>query len=661
MSLEGSQISRFRLLRLLGRGGMGEVYLAEDEQLRRQVAIKVIQADYPDPDATRLFQREARAIAMFNHPHILPLFDFGEATIHGATLTYMVMPFCKEGTLANWMQQHRNPALLSPQDVGFIVQQAASALQYAHTHQIVHQDVKPSNFFIRSYEETSGCPELMLADFGVAKSTSATATVSQTVRGTPAYMAPEQWDGTPVPATDQYALAILAYDLLTGHPPFQGGLGQVMYQHLHVTPPPPSTLNPRIPRDIDTVILHALAKKPEERFGSISAFARAFQQALSVDRSGPTLANTVQEPNRSDIRATLAISEAEALTGTTRLLTLLGGRQVSVTIPAGAQDGQIIRLEGQVEPASDHEVKGALILTITIAPSEAQARETFATSDATVISSDSVPDAKGRGEITPQGLMPQQTRESVSVPDSKGAEGLAPPSRATGSTETMSRRRGLSRGTTILLVGLAFLVVGGGVGLFYFTRSTQQNPYPPFGTLVLNDPLSDNSQGYGWDVYPTNSIGGACQFTGGAYYVSASQAGYSNFCLASKSAFSNFAFEVQMRIIQGDCGGIIFRFQHINNGIFYYFEVCQIGTYTLWKSYSDKLIDTASSAAIHTGLNQSNSIAVVANGGTLDLYVNNQKIDIISDSTYSQGEIGVETSYQTGPTEVAFSDAKVWK
>ena len=88
MSLTGSHIGRFRLLRLLGRGGMGEVYLAEDEQLRRQVAIKVIQAEYPDPDATRLFLREARAIAMFNHPHILPLFDFGEATIHGMTLTY---------------------------------------------------------------------------------------------------------------------------------------------------------------------------------------------------------------------------------------------------------------------------------------------------------------------------------------------------------------------------------------------------------------------------------------------------------------------------------------------------------------------------------------------------------------------------------------------
>src|SRR5215472_11335264 len=358
MSLAGSHIGRFRLLRLLGRGGMGEVYLAEDEQLRRQVAIKVIQEDYPDPDATRLFQREARAIAMFNHPHILPLYDFGEATIHGTTLTYMVMPFCQEGTLATWMQQRRKTILLSPQEVGLIVQQAASALQYAHNHQMIHQDVKPSNFLLRGSEDARGHPDLLLADFGVAKSASATATMSQSVRGTPAYMAPEQWEGTPVAATDQYALAIMAYDLLTGHPPFQGGLGQVMYQQLHVTPQPPGTLNPRVPADLDTVLLHALAKQPEERFASIWAFARAFQQAFSVDSSGPTIANTLQQPNRRDIHAALVISEAEALTGTNRILTLLGGRQVPVSVPAGIQDGQIIRLEGQVEAAGEIYGKG---------------------------------------------------------------------------------------------------------------------------------------------------------------------------------------------------------------------------------------------------------------------------------------------------------------
>ncbi len=636
MSLEGSHIGRFRLLRLLGRGGMGEVYLAEDDQLRRQVAIKVIQADYPDPDATRLFQREARAIAMLNHPHILPLFDFGEATTHGMTLTYMVMPFCHEGTLAAWMQQHKHAALPSPQDVGFLVQQAASALQYAHNHQIVHQDVKPSNFLIRRSEDARDRPDLLLADFGVAKSTSTTASASQSVRGTPAYMAPEQWAGTPVPATDQYALAILAYDLLTGHPPFQGNLGQVMYQHLHVTPPPPNILNPRLPTDVDTVIQHALAKKPEERFASIVAFARAFQQALPVDSASPTRANTLPKPGRSDIHAALVIKEAEALTGTKRILTLPGGRQVSVTVPAGTQDGQVIRLEGQVEPASDRDSLGALILTITIASLEEQAHLTNADGDATVIS-------------------------SGSVPDSKGAAGLAPLSRATVSTETSTRRRGLSRGTAILLVGLALLVVVGSVGVFYFTRSNQQNPYPAFGTLALDDPLSDNSHGYNW--HDSGDSLGTCAFTGGAYHVNALQQGSNHYCIASPN-FSNFAYQVQMTIVKGFAGGIIFRADY-TKGDFYLFGIGQDGGYQLdfVNSGNFQILRTrGSGTATNAGLNQSILLAVVANGSNIDVYVNNKKVDSVNDSTYTQGQIGVFESdlNGNGTTEVVFSNAKVW-
>src|SRR6266567_3335466 len=678
MSLTGSHIGRFRLLRLLGRGGMGEVYLAEDEQLRRQVAIKVIQAEYPDPDATRLFLREARAIAMFNHPHILPLFDFGEATIHGMTLTYMVMPFCKEDTLAAWMQQRRNTALLSPQDVGLIVQQAASALQYAHNHQVVHQDVKPSNFLIRGSEDASGRPDLMLADFGVAKSASATVTMSQSVRGTPAYMAPEQWEGTPVPATDQYALAMMAYDLLTGRPAFQGSLGQVMYQHLHVTPQPPGKLNPRVPADVDTVLLHALAKKPEERFASISAFARAFQQALLVDSSSPTIASTLQEPNRSDIRAALVISEAEALTGTNRILTLLGGRQVPVSVPAGIQDGQIIRLEGQVEPASDRDVKGALILTITIAPPEVQAFLSNASSDTTVINSGSVTGSTGAAELAPQGLLQEQTYVSDPVTGAKGAAELAPPSRANASTETMNRRRG--PGTAILLMGLALLIaVGGSVGFFYFTRSNQQiptssattsnnqqNPYPPYGTLALDDPLSDNSQGHNWQESDPSL--GTCTFTGGAYHVNAILNDSTNGCLASPN-FSDFAYQVQMTIVKGDGGGIIFRDDNAR-GNTYYFAIGQqsgVWGYKLWgfnncNSNNCKVSElrSGSSAAIKTGLNQSNLVAVVASGSIIDLYVNNHKIDSVSDNSYGSGQIGVAATYLKSPTEVVFSNAKVW-
>ncbi len=278
MALEGQQLGRYRLLQLLGTGGMGEVYLATDTLINRQVAIKVIRSEvsaYPDggvaQESARLFQREMKAIEMLDHPHIMPLFDYGEATINGASLAYLVMPYRQEGSLAAWLKQRSTANLLSPQDVANFVSQAADALQNAHDHAIIHQDVKPANFLIRSAQGDSDHPELLLADFGVSKFSSATANASQSIRGTPTSMAPEQWEGAPVPATDQYALAIMAYELLTGRPPFQGGLSQLMCQHFNTPPPPPSSFNTRLSADVDTVLLHALAKKPAERFASIAA------------------------------------------------------------------------------------------------------------------------------------------------------------------------------------------------------------------------------------------------------------------------------------------------------------------------------------------------------------------------------------------------------
>src|SRR5579859_5321482 len=214
MALEGQQLGRYRLLSMLGSGGMGEVYLAEDTHIRRQVAIKVIRAEaasYPNASAAqesaRLFKREIRAIAMLDHPHILPLFDYGEEARNGVELTYMVMPLRQEGSLSVWFKQHTEVTPLSLPTVAHFIRQASSALQYAHSHQVVHQDVKLANFLVRTDEEQPDLPDLLLADFGVAKLFTGTASMSQNSRGTPAFMAPEQWSGTPTPATDQYALA----------------------------------------------------------------------------------------------------------------------------------------------------------------------------------------------------------------------------------------------------------------------------------------------------------------------------------------------------------------------------------------------------------------------------------------------------------------------
>ena len=368
MVLEELQEGRYRLARSLGSGGMGEVYLMQDMRINRQVAIKVMRSEgapYPDSDAARdtarLFQREAKAIAALEHPNILPLYDFGEEIRDGMTITYMVMPFCIDGSLAGWLRQRNSPTMLSLQNVAHMVEEASEALQYAHDHNVMHLDVKASNFLLRSNKKNPNRPTLLLADFGIARSSVTVASSSRTIRGTPTSMAPEQWSSIPVPATDQYALAVMTYEILVGRTPFVGSMEQVMYQHFSAQPPSPSRLNPQLSAAVDLVILRALAKRPEDRFPSISTFASAFEQAIQASSTGPVLGPL--QSGASDIRATLAISQGEAQSGTSRKITLPGGQQVNVMIPAGVSDGHIIRIQ---DHGTSQDQAVPVILTITI-------------------------------------------------------------------------------------------------------------------------------------------------------------------------------------------------------------------------------------------------------------------------------------------------------
>jgi eukaryotic-like serine/threonine-protein kinase len=690
MSLEGQQLGRYHLYHLLGSGGMGEVYLATDPSINRQVAVKVIREEVtPNPDATasqeaaRLFEREMRAIAILDHPHILPLFDYGEEGVSRTKLIYMVMPYRKEGSLADWLHKRNSSELLSPQDVGHLVHQAASALQHAHNHQIIHQDVKPSNFLIRSREEQSNRPNVQLADFGVAKFTSATANTSQAIRGTPTYMAPEQWEGHPTPASDQYALAVMAYELLIGRPPFKGGLSQMMYQHFHTPPPPPSTVNPLLPRELDVVLQRALAKKPEERFASISAFAQAFRQTTQSTDAPSVAPNT---SSGADIRATLVISEQEALTGTSRTLTLPGEQQVTIVVPAGTKDGQIIHLQGLGEPTSSGGMAGALILTLVIQ----QSVETDLPSNAgstEQIMYPSNPNLQPSPVLAPNSNLQRPVTPSL-YPPSRDIPARYPISRG-----NIASRLSLSKAKSILLIGLALLLVAGSTGLFYVVHAnrvaaannvsatataiarnatgtaranataTFTNPYSGGGALTLLDPLRGNSKGYGWDE-GTNKYGGNCQFSGGAYHVSESDTRYLIVCGANSTNFSNFTYEVQMQIIKGGLGGIMLRAVRTNNEFkLYLFGIDQTGYYS-FLLYTDglhwKFLKNAFSPAIKQGLNQDNLIAVVAQGSAISFYVNHQQVDSVNDSAYTQGQIGFFGYPYNVPIEVAFSNARVW-
>ncbi len=422
MALDELQNGRYRRLRLLGSGGMGEVYLMQDERVNRQVAIKVIRSEntpYPDSpaaaDAARLFEREAKAIAALEHPNILPLYDFGEEINDDVTLSYMVMPYCADGSLGTWLRQNGGNQL-SVQDVAYLIELAADALQYAHDHEMIHLDVKPPNFLIRNNRKNPKRPVLLLADFGIARSSTTVSSASRTIRGTPTSMAPEQWSGQPVPATDQYALAVMAYEMLTARPPFAGSMEQLMYKHFSVSAPAPSAFNSTLSAAIDRVILRALAKKPEERFPSIIDFANAFVEAARL--SGQT-----SQPLDSSVYATLAISKEEADKGISRMITLPGGKQIAVPVPAGAQDGQVIHLPHTVDAFNE---AGAGDVVLTIAIKQSGSVQVAKDSKDTQESGD-IKDARDARE-TPV-LMRGQSDAALLLPPVSDAR-VAPPARA---------------------------------------------------------------------------------------------------------------------------------------------------------------------------------------------------------------------------------------
>lgn len=381
------QFGPYHVVRLIARGGMGAVYLAEDPRIKRSVAIKVMPIELSTPNdpfagkrvakTAARFQSEATAIARLDHPGIVRLLGYDEVNTPEGRYPYLVMDYYEEGSLDKWLRQHPN---ISLQDTAFFIGQAANALQYAHDNKVIHEDIKPANFLIRTRKDRPNLPDLLLTDFGVARFTDATSgDPSTNPTGTYTYMAPEQFDinARPQPATDQYALAVMTYELIIGRPPFQGPLPAVMKQHIWDQPQPPSAFNPRLPREVDSVILRALAKRPEDRFPSITAFAQAFNQAGQGRKDSGT--SEIRGQKGSDIHETISISPAEAQAGTSRRLTLRDGRQVTVPVPMGALNGQVLSLAGLGEPSQSGGPAGYLLVTVNITAPATPSRERVTT------------------------------------------------------------------------------------------------------------------------------------------------------------------------------------------------------------------------------------------------------------------------------------------
>jgi len=294
---------------LIGEGAMGRVYAAWDHRVSRSVAVKTLRAELLTGDTAqeyrRRFRHEAQAAGSLNHPHVVRVFDVGD--------DFLVMELVDGRTLRDVI---RDQGRIEPKEALRLLGPVADAIDHAHRLGIVHRDLKPANIMV----QPDGQPKLM--DFGVAHLAASVMTVAGQALGSPTYMAPEQIAGLEVTGrADVYALAVVAYEMLTGQPPFQGRtITQVIQRVMHAAAPPPRLLNQALPPRYDDVFARALAKDPAERHASAGELLTALDLRALEDGLEPLMEAPVppqlDAPEPLETLADLAIETL--LTGPTR-------------------------------------------------------------------------------------------------------------------------------------------------------------------------------------------------------------------------------------------------------------------------------------------------------------------------------------------------------
>ncbi|MFF0854992.1 protein kinase domain-containing protein [Streptomyces sp. NPDC003388] len=270
---------RYRLTHRLGRGGMAEVFAAEDVRLGRTVAVKLLRADLAeDPVSKARFTREAQSVAGLNHHAIVAVYDSGEDVVGGQSVPYIVMELVEGRTIRDLLLNAEAPG---PEQALIIVSGVLEALAYSHQHGIVHRDIKPANVIITD----NGAVKVM--DFGIARALhGASTTMTQTgmVMGTPQYLSPEQALGKAVDhRSDLYATGCLLYELLALRPPFTGETPlSVVYQHVQDIPTPPSEASDACPPELDGLVMRSLAKEPDDRFQTAEEMRGLIQYGLQM-------------------------------------------------------------------------------------------------------------------------------------------------------------------------------------------------------------------------------------------------------------------------------------------------------------------------------------------------------------------------------------------
>ena len=660
--LTGTSLGHYKLLERLGQGGMSEVYLAYDDVHQRNLAIKVVASTHSD--YIERFRREAYAVSMLQHAHILPAYDYGEQP----PWHYMVMPYIELGTLRDRLLQ----GPLTLEETGIILEQIANALQFAHEQGIVHRDIKPSNILLGNDNY------VYLADFGLAKSLEGGSTVTQTgnLLGTPEYMAPELAEGPATTSSDLYALGTLLYEMATGDVPFSGETPlAVFWKQIRDQPLPPTQINPAIPPAIEQVILRALEKEPHRRYQSANELAQAYIEALTfpdmVVEEPPPATSYSATSTEPELMATPAVHYREHVP-------MQDGALVLPNNPVMAPTAIPSRRRRFVKGISPYLQRRRRSAPLTPPPME----------PLTPITPNAFPDdsaASTWGQAAP---------EATPVLHTTPAPRVRPVRRKRPATQTRVRGRRTSPVLISLLVIVILILLFGLIALFFtmqYNNATRQSSQATAtanviatatgvvtnsaatqkvqltagvaltatsGTLLLSDTLSSNTN----KRWLENT---SCAFTGGAYHVIVQQSNALQTCSSNTFPFANGAIQADVSLLSGDTAGLLFR---VSGNQYYDFEITNAGTFFLRRHNASigvdytYIIPATASSAIRTG-NQTNRLLVIANGSDFKLYINGSFVDEAQDSNYTNGQIGfaVGTLSSTSTGEGSFANLKVYK
>ena len=303
----GQQFGNYRLITLLGQGSYAQVYLGQHVRLDLQAAIKVLHGHLSSSEAER-FRQEAQTMERLTHPSIVRVFDFA---VQDGT-PFLIMEYASNGSLR---QRYPEGSIVSLPTIIPSIKQVATALQYAHEQRYIHRDVKPENMLLGRQQE------VLLSDFGLAALARSTSSLStQGAVGTIAYIAPEQIEGHPRAASDQYALAVVIYEWLCGVRPFDGSATEMIVKQLGAPPPPLREHVPTISAEVEQVVLRALAKDPKERYASVAAFATELERASQHASSHPSplpMERSFPELSAKQSYTTVAVGQAAGVTEAT--------------------------------------------------------------------------------------------------------------------------------------------------------------------------------------------------------------------------------------------------------------------------------------------------------------------------------------------------------